>query len=386
MNGSPSTEPAHKLSTQPVEDPGTPARLSEGAAVALSGGGYRAMLFHLGFLWRLYDSGLLKDVERISSVSGGSITSAALALAWDRLGWSDNGASYRRLVAEPVIALARKTIDMPAGFIGRIPALSGTWIRSIYDQMLFHGATLQQLPDKPRFVFNATSLHSGKLFRFSKPFLAEWTFGRWLNPTTRLSEAVAASSAFPPVLSPVTIRVSQFTFDPEGGQGRKVPDQFRLTDGGVYDNLGLETVWKRFRTLYVSDGGKGFAYQENPSALLSMQALRVTSILQDQIGMLRARQMIDGFNADAQSPLHRKGFLVGIGFPMKNRPSDAHAFSRAGALSLAGTPTRLQRMDEQLIQRLVNWGYILADDRMRGTPQFGHVRPTAAIPFPQAPV
>jgi hypothetical protein len=44
----------------------------QGMALCLSGGGYRAMVFHLGSLWRLNEAGLLKKLSRISSVSGGS--------------------------------------------------------------------------------------------------------------------------------------------------------------------------------------------------------------------------------------------------------------------------------------------------------------------------
>jgi NTE family protein len=372
---------------KPVENAGTDKELEEGSAIALSGGGYRAMLFHLGTLWRLRDAGLLKDVRRVSSVSGGSITAGALALAWPQIDWRDDGASFQTLVVDPVIKLARTTIDIPAAIIGRIPGLSGSWVRSSYDRILFRGKTLQDLPDTPRFVFNATSLHSGKLFRCSKPFLAEWTFGRWYNPTTRISEAVAASSAFPPVLSPVTIDVSAFEYDPEAGKGLKPPSAFRLTDGGVYDNLGLETVWKRYRTLFVSDGGAGFDYEEKPSALLSLQALRVTSMLQDQIGMLRARQMIAGFLAPDGSDLKRFGFLASIGAPMvQGRPPNALPFNKDGAEALAATKTTLRAQDERHIQRLINWGYILADDRMRSRPELGQVSAPKGLPYPGAPV
>ena len=362
-------------------------QLEDGIGIALSGGGYRAMLFHLGTLWRLRDARLLQQARRISSVSGGSITAGALALAWNKIDWADDGASFRRLVAEPIIALGRKTIDIPSALLGRIPGFSGSWVKSSYDKALFHGATLQDLPDTPRFVFNATSLHSGKLFRCSKPYLAEWTFGRWMNPTTRLSEAVAASSAFPPVLSPVTIDVSGFEFDPGEGSGRTPPRSFRLTDGGVYDNLGLETVWKRFRTIFVSDGGAGFEYQENPSGLLSLQGLRVTTMMQDQVGTLRLRQMIAGYNAPDNSPLKSDGFLASIGTPMATgRPAGALPFAANGALELAATKTGLRSLDERYIHRLINWGYILTDDRLRSQPEFSNIPAPAALPFPGAPV
>ena len=56
-----------------------------GIALCLSGGGYRAMVFHVGVIWRLYESGWLAKLDRVSSVSGGSIAAALLGLVWDRL-------------------------------------------------------------------------------------------------------------------------------------------------------------------------------------------------------------------------------------------------------------------------------------------------------------
>lgn len=58
---------------------------SSGVALCLSGGGYRAMLFHIGVLRRLDEAGLLGRLDRISSVSGGSITAGVLGLAWQHL-------------------------------------------------------------------------------------------------------------------------------------------------------------------------------------------------------------------------------------------------------------------------------------------------------------
>ena len=66
---------------------------ADGVALCLSGGGYRAMLFHLGCLWRLNQAGLLPKLDRISSVSGGSITAAALGANWASLGFDANPVS-----------------------------------------------------------------------------------------------------------------------------------------------------------------------------------------------------------------------------------------------------------------------------------------------------
>lgn len=62
------------------EDGDTGKPLKQAPALALSGGGYRAMLFHAGALLRLNDLGYLPKIERFSSVSGGSITAGVLAM------------------------------------------------------------------------------------------------------------------------------------------------------------------------------------------------------------------------------------------------------------------------------------------------------------------
>src|SRR3984885_9586437 len=52
--------------------------------LALSGGGFRASLYHLGLVRFLRDAGILPQVSHITSVSGGSIFAAHLVLNWDR--------------------------------------------------------------------------------------------------------------------------------------------------------------------------------------------------------------------------------------------------------------------------------------------------------------
>ena len=57
--------------------------------LALSGGGFRATLFHLGVVRFLRDTHLLQQVNEIASVSGGSILSAHLVLNWKLYTGSD---------------------------------------------------------------------------------------------------------------------------------------------------------------------------------------------------------------------------------------------------------------------------------------------------------
>src|SRR5439155_1638154 len=93
--------------------PETTERLGPGMALCLSGGGYRAMLFHVGSLWRLNESGLLQKLDRISSVSGGSIAAGMLGLKWLRLGFNGAGVAteFETELVAPLCALAGRTID-----------------------------------------------------------------------------------------------------------------------------------------------------------------------------------------------------------------------------------------------------------------------------------
>src|SRR5688500_342236 len=86
-------------------------RREEGIALCLSGGGYRAMLFHVGVLWRLNEIGLLPKIKRISSVSGGSITAAVLALKWrNSLRFENGGATnFTEKIVDPIMHPAART-------------------------------------------------------------------------------------------------------------------------------------------------------------------------------------------------------------------------------------------------------------------------------------
>src|ERR1043166_9728534 len=85
----------------------------DGIALCLSGGGYRAMLFHAGVLWHLNEAKLLPRIKRISSVSGGSITSGVLALNWPRLeaaGFTTE--AFAAEIVAPIRNLGLQTIDV----------------------------------------------------------------------------------------------------------------------------------------------------------------------------------------------------------------------------------------------------------------------------------
>ena len=119
------------MTEEPVQGvPGEGGEPAPGIALCLSGGGYRAMLFHLGALWRLNEAGYLPRLERVSSVSGGSMTNGALAHAWGRLDFDDAGVArnFGPALVDPVRRLAGKTIDIWAIVLGiLLPGSIGNW-------------------------------------------------------------------------------------------------------------------------------------------------------------------------------------------------------------------------------------------------------------------
>lgn len=360
----------------------------EGIALCLSGGGYRAMLFHLGALWRLNECGYLPRLARVSSVSGGSITAGLLGMKWNALAFDTNGIAqaFDPEVVQPIRGLAGKTIDEGSIVSGIVlPGSIADKVVDAYRRHLFGDATLQALSDAPRFVINATNVQSGALWRFSRAYMADYRVGVVRKPTVLLAVAVAASSAFPPVLSPVRLDVDADAYEPPSGHPSE--DLHRepfttdvvLTDGGVYDNLGLETAWKRYTTILVSDGGGRMQAEAEPKSDWARHALRINELIDHQVRSLRKRQVVGSFSAK-----ERKGTYWGI----RSHIGDYHLADSLPCppeqtLALANTRTRLKRLEPLAQERLINWGYAICDTAMRRWMDGGLPAPTA-FPYPES--
>lgn len=377
-----SPEPVRRIASDPRTD-----HPEDGIALCLSGGGYRAMLFHLGALWRLSDLGYLPKLDRVSSVSGGSIIAAVLGLHWSQLGFDGSGvaSNFRTHVVEPIRAFARTTTDKSAIFGGLlVPAWISRNVASAYRKRLYGRSTLQDLPDRPRFVINATNIQSGVLWRFSKPYMRDYRVGEVKHPTTELAVAVAASSAFPPVLSPTILRLRPSDYSEPTDEDLHRPPfttNVVLSDGGVYDNLGLETAWKRYKTILVSDAGGKMEDQGKPKSNWVSHAYRVLTIIDNQVRSLRKRTLIGSYISG-----RRNGTFWGIRSKIDNYGlSDTLPCPMSRTIELADVPTRLKRMDNRLQERLVNWGFAICDAAIRK-----HVDPSLSapndFPYPEAQV
>jgi len=376
--------PQGEITTGAAEEPAElAAKGPHGLALCLSGGGYRAMLFHVGMLWRLNELGYLPKLDRISSVSGGSITAGALAVGWSGLRFDSRGVAtnFNEQFVTPVRRMADTNVDVIAALIGFLPGLSASCrVEAEYRKHLFGHRTLQDLPDRPEFVIDATNQQSGVLWRFLKRYMADYRVGVIERPRVELAVAVAASSAFPPVLSPVRLKLKESDFVPHSGKDLQRPpyttDVF-LDDGGVYDNLGLEPVWKSYDTILVSDGGQPFSPDPNPTAEKLGQTLRVLNVIQSQVRALRTRTLVGYYKNGT-----RKGAYWGIATKIAS-------YKVPGALPcppektdvLARYPTRLAKVPQAIQERLINWGYAICDAAMRAFVE-KTAPPPAGFPYP----
>ena len=182
------------------------------------------------------------------------------------------------------------------------------------------------------------------------------------------------------MLSPCTLEVRPNEFDPDTlGELFRTPfnEEVVLSDGGVYDNLGLETVWKRYDTVLVSDGGGRMQPEEEPKSDWGRHAYRVLELVDNQVRALRKRQVIDSYKSGA-----RKGAYWGIRTNIADYGlTDALPCSFDRTTALAETPTRLKRMDDELQERLINWGYAVCDAALRCHVNPALTRPRA-FPYP----
>jgi predicted acylesterase/phospholipase RssA len=270
-------------------DPAIAPEHPRNIALCLSGGGLRATFFHLGVIEALHRCGRLKEVSEVFSVSGGSITAAHLALNWKRYTGSEEdfrqAADELRAIGEWDIRgrVLRRWILSCAFVLPRLLGYGRTRLLQGQYERMTRGRRLcdigPQSTGGPRFYFLATSFNTGNLCSFSddaftlhhledhRSSRARQGNGKlppaqsYASGNIRLSLAITASSAFPPMFPPVELGWEQI-----GGASQSGFNAIALTDGGVYDNLGLDTFLaladrdgRSIDTVVVSDAGGTFS-------------------------------------------------------------------------------------------------------------------------------
>jgi NTE family protein len=380
-----------------------------GWALCLSGGGFRATLFHLGSILRLNELGVLGKLSTITSVSGGSILSAVLATRWSRLTLGVDGtfANLDEVVGSPVRSFCSHDLRTPLLLGSRLnplrwPALWKDWF-SVSANLLAEqfepllGQKLSDLPTAgmncPRFVFCATNVLTGACWHFHggpKARMGDFYIGYCDAGDVRVSDVVAASSAFTPGFGALRMPLPEnrafSRSDPwgeervvsakRGGEKHKHSESpLLLTDGGVYDNLGIEPVWRSYKTILASDAGRPFKTLKKSGQGLISRLKRASDISMEQVAAVRRRWLV------AELDSRRKtGALWTIhtryeDFP----PCEAKGYGPAVRHLLHDVRTDFDPFTEGEIACLVNHGYSLADAALRS--RAPALCPILAAPF-----
>lgn len=352
----------------------------KGIALCLSGGGFRATLFHLGALRRLNELGILPQLTSISSVSGGSVTSAYLAhsVEWpiakplDATAWGKFGDGLREFTRHDI-----RTLSILKAILPGVTGAGG--LEGHYDDLL-DSAKLTDLPNSPRFVFCSTDMSFGVNWIFEREITGSYQAGHCAPPPSSwtIGRAVAASSCFPPVFNPMPVNVDPSLLTggryPAGPQRDALIKNLQLTDGGVYDNLGLEPVWKDHAVVLVSDGGALFDVDAEEKLIWKLK--RYVGIIENQAGALRKRWFISQC---------KTGQLIGTYWGIGSARSsydqkDQTGYSKALATDvIAGIRTDFDRFSDAEAAVLQNHGYFMADKAVQT--HVPHVVKTGAPPL-----
>lgn len=367
--------------------------------LALSGGGSRAIAFHLGCLKALHDRGILNKISMLSGVSGGSVIAALYAysddpfetfvsrvetvlskgMIWGMIRETFFSLELPKIIIATVLtgilaALARtiQFISMLLGFVKiRIKCLN---LISIYIldciprfasiTTAFERHLIRKYFNEVRMnevkrgnfsvVINAAELRTETAFRYGSVESGCWRFGR-LTEIPRVATAVAASAAFPAFLPALD---NFHTFIKNGIESRH---RAIITDGGVYDNLGTSCMLpgrsSEFSTNALSmdfiiacDAGQGIpAGARRPTFWMSRMLATIFAIH-------RRTQTL------TQSLLHKmssSGEIQGFVMPYLGQQDNALPVRPADLISreeVADYPTDFNSMSKDNIERLSKRG------------------------------
>lgn len=230
--------------------------------IALSGGGSRAMAFHLGCFRALDDLGYLDKIDHISSVSGGSLFSALYCYYDEPFSSFDervvnvlrsglqmkialkylSPVSLVKILGTQVISGTTSSVCSILNrhpFFNLNPPLRRWYSRTnifieVLEKELFNGLTVDsKTKNDIDVIINACELSTGSAFRFGNRETGNWRFGKVNDNSISLSEAVACSAAYPLYLPALD---KHYTFQKKDSES---DERVFLTDGGVYDNTGV---------------------------------------------------------------------------------------------------------------------------------------------------
>ena len=292
--------------------------------LALSGGGIRASIFHLGVLQYLAESGLFSRIASISSVSGASLAMGVVFAAnGNKWPTSDEFLHHvqprvRQIILESCIQTTalRRLPFSPQYWWNRVKLLA-----RILEKKWGITGSLQNLPKYPYWEINCTTFETGKNFRFRRDYMGDACIGYVQNPELPISHMIAASAAFPVLIGPYVLKTAgmRWTKDKKGLTPEiAVGGRYTLWDGGVYDNLGLDSLYKVGRGfereldeeidfLIVSNAGASIRRQERRGHISLANLRRLLDIATNQVEVIKSQQVYSSIVSNC------KGMYLKIG-------------------------------------------------------------------------
>lgn len=406
--------------------------------LALSGGGFRATLYHLGVIRFLHDAGLLHQVSHVTAVSGGSVMAAHLALHWARYTGSaeDFDAAAKevldfvrldvrnRIIRRYPFVLLRRAARWAARMRPNLELSRTGLLMRYYRRHLFGDVCLYELPARPELHLLATSVSEGCLCSFTRSGLIlqrrlpgdRVQFEHVSAGLATVPLAVAASSAFPGFFPPIEVH-SEDIGASDAAFARHV-----FTDGGVYDNLGIrafrfiESCWgeecqkspaadeKEMKVEHVKatspDGaGNGSGGETKPSpvgispqktaagfdAVIVSDAGGKFLVRRDEppgLGLIQTAMRASDILMDRVWQLEREIFAQAPGFvfapiaAVVDPDADPHAWPEVIQRQVAGIRTDLDRFSPEETRGLLRHGYCVARQACRSRPDlFGRQLP-----------
>jgi predicted acylesterase/phospholipase RssA len=345
-------------------------RFMSNTGLALSGGGFRATLYHLGVIRYLRDAGALGHVTDIAAVSGGSVLAAHLVLNWDRYtgddaGFDEAAGEIFRFVQFDLRnhIVRRLPLAFPLRLAGKLmgsdtEGLSpNAMLEAYYREFLYGDRRLFELPERPSLHILSTNVRDGTLAAFNRRGLHVLRRGHGPDErdpfqhipgtTMSIAKAVGASSAFPGFFPPVRVSAEDLGVN----EGEFPGESF--TDGGVYDNLGTRAFTWIHRInevdhdrILVSDAGKPFQILGRSTIGFVAQSIRATDILWDRVWQLERENFGD-----------QNGFFFAPITQVVDPGTDPHALDPVVQRAVATLRTDLDRFTNLEIAALVRHGY-----------------------------
>lgn len=304
----------------------------ETIGLALSGGGVRAAIFHIGILKWLAENNKLENIKHLSTVSGGTLVTG-LIFYLNNYNWPCSNIYITNIY--PKLREILTQTDLQLTLIkNTLNPLNWHHIRSranilakAIDECWGIKGMLSDVQLHPIWTVNGTTFENGRRFRFKQNICGDYELGYTSADNFKLIDVMAISAALPHIIGPFVINSKSYEWRKRKKWGEQkgleetiqLPfKKLHLYDGGVYDNLGLEPLFDagkqtikddNISKIFVSDAGQPLLRKSVRGNV--NKYIRTISIISDQSRSLRVRAISNYF-------INKKG--AGLYFQITSNP------------------------------------------------------------------